>query len=310
MKALFIIIYITFIISSCSYMISNKNFFRHTTLLRLTEDETASLVKCKEDILIYKSSWNPLDRFKVPGIEEKIHQLEQKKESEKKTIFICKLGEYEFEKPPKRKINRKKFDEITKDRPLRLVGDFGVLTPVDDFEELIDEEIYVLYDPSEQNFESFARSEGDVQTKDTVNAILNKSLMIPGFDSTNCKVLYEYDIKDPSVQNPAKSLGFGFPIRPDAVLISEDGNTWLVIESKHSGTKALVNLFIKKMQFIIANKDKPFLLNIQRGVQRNPKYIISAMSSITDYEQGANQIIDTSNQLIRLCRDGLNYILV
>lgn len=322
--SLFFIITIVLLITlSSSFMVPNyykQKKFLCKTIVRFSEDESIRLEKCKSEILRCKKSWNPLHKFEVSGLEEEIRQLDQKrleqkedairkeqqrKESEKKSIFLCKSGEfYEMDKPLRKKINRKKFEDLIKIKPLKLKGDFGEFTiEVYDFDDLVDDETYLEYVPNEINYEVFSKNEAVIQTRDTVDVILSSEIIIPGFNVINCKVLYEYEITDPTIVNPIKTLGFGFPINPDAILISEDGETWVVLESKRSATKEYVNKFLKKINFLTVNKNKLFMLNDKLGVQKYPKYIIPVMSSILDFEK-------ETDKLIRVRRDGLSYILV
>ena len=316
-----IIIYLMLISCSFSYMMSGlkKCFFHHKkTLVQLTTEENKRLEKCYEDILYCKKSWNPLDRFQIEYLTEEIHQLERRKESEekkiseekeseKKKIYLCKQ-DYETLNPPIKKINRKIFDKLTSEKDLIHVGD--LLTSVEDFDDLIEGETYILSVGGLTNFEGFAKNEGDIQTKDCVASILNGNINITGFNISNCKVVYEYDIADSNVKNPIKELGFGFPVRPDALLVSEDQDTWVVLESKHTWTKDLMKKFIKKVEFIVSNKEMPWILNKDHNLLKNPKYIIPAMSSISQFDVKTNNMQDSSNQLVRLCRDDLDHSLI
>lgn len=83
---------------------------------------------------------------------------------------------------------------------------------------------------------------------------------MPPFGLSGTKVFIEkYSVSPPDVirKESRKQLGFGFPIKPDALLIYN--STWLLLESKHGATNSDIMLFLKKREFIWEHRNEPWV---------------------------------------------------
>jgi hypothetical protein len=273
--------------------------------------------RLKELLHLEKNWWNPINKFKIPGVREEVRQLEmrqrEKTEEEykiKKNIIVRIINDEDVVYTENREITRKQFEDLiyTKLVSLRIKNSDDRIYSIGKFDELVNGQLYdLLKTRTIATFDGFAKIEGKVQTRDCVQSIIDGNLKIPGFDNlNNAMVYFEYDISPPKKNRLSPEiLGFGFPIVPDAVLISEDEETWVIMECKHNFTNSRISLFLNKVNYIIENKDKNY---VKKGnVEKTPTKIIAVVCSISDF----SKIIDyDSSKVVKVIRNNLGYKII
>jgi hypothetical protein len=130
------------------------------------------------------------------------------------------------------------------------------------------------------NLDKWASTEGEIQTRDTVRAIVTGQLHIPPFDQDGTKVYFERNFDFPDhLKETFKNAGFGSPFRPDAWLIH--GNSWCFVECKHKAETKDVRLFDRKIKEL-----KPYLTDQWfRGDRVPPTEVVGVGSILCEHQQ-------------------------
>jgi len=264
-----------------------------------------------EQLFRCETSLNPFDRLRSAGLRERIQfirqqELQKELEEERQKVreetkfFKCVssqgfLDDY--------KITRKTIDAWQERglslRELTALEDgTSISKRVETFEHVNVDKTFELTH-NDGNFNGYASIEGIVQTRNCAESIISGKALIPPFNEQGTEVIYEPKFAAPKGFVIPPNLGFQLPINPDAMLIH--GTSWLLIESKHSCSRSEIDLFRKKVNFIRANADQPWVYKNHQI----PTLIIGAINSIGPFREG--NVRAQGDDLIKLLRSGLPF---
>ena len=199
----------------------------------------------RDKILRCAKSWIPIMRLSIPGLREEEHQLvevererrakeqeqrakeqeQRAKEQEKREMeirVINLVGDYEIRRFG---VSRKIFDGWATDGKQLIDDDRNYVVK---YEEIKEDATYFF--EVVKNFDAvhgYIAREANIQTRDCVKSIPSGIVGLEDFAGEDVTAILEYNI-DPPKDIAEKGLGFRFPLRPDAVLISADKTKWLV----------------------------------------------------------------------------------
>lgn len=263
----------------------------------LSSNDDIEIEKSLRELLRCEQSFNPIDRWRVPGLREKIRQLEMSREKDSKEIMLLTADENFLELHVQ--ITRKMLNDWSMSgRLLVSTENPSVTYTANNFADIIELNTFALVNAgSLPNLDGYLRTEADIQTRDCINAILKGQFYLPPFsNSSDTITTSEFTINLPRSLNQSE-YGMTFPIVPDAVLIH--GSHWLILESKH---KAL-NTHLKKLdrigRFVQEYGDEKW---VKKKYER-PTEVTLVMNSIGDYSE---QVLDDSSVHL-VIRDGLSY---
>lgn len=268
----------------------------------------------KSKLVESENSWFPI---RSRGLREQLRQAEverrraedekwraedekRRAESEQSVIFLEVNEDGILEE---NLLTRKEFDQLkgrriylykvkkTSEAPSRVLS----------FEDIIAGGVYYFKSPA-TNFDSWAKIEGQVQTRDSVQSILRGQVSLPPFDKPGTSYILEPRINFPEALEPLfKELGFGSPFNPYAWIIHDDH--WCFLECKHSATAKDLRLFDLKIKSLRPYMQEPWF----RGERAPPAKVIGVVSSIASFPRG-----DTSKELnvMRIVSSGRSYEVV
>ena len=300
----------------------------HVSVLGDDKDEGESLESVEQELIRCLRSFNPFDKFKIPLLRERKEQEKERKEQEKEQEKERKQQEKERKEQEKErkeqekeqaKLERKLINySIGGDNPdsesnsmyiTRNIFEQWVIDnkhlyklcnwrKIISFEEIEDEGDYVLVKKSfGKNFEFFAETEANVQTRDCVAAIRSGQVLIPPFNEEG--IIVEIDFTISFKKQLYTSWNINSPIKPDAIMIH--GSKWLILECKHNFDNALLKEFGKKCDFIKEYAE-------EKWVHKNypvPTDIVRVACSVGDFNDDST--INISSEMIKIVRDGQSY---
>lgn len=335
MKSVAIVAFLLVSISmTYSYIFSNSPSKRSRGLItrQLTPDEEQRLSSAKDELLKITGSINPFDWYKATILSKTISILREKKEDERqsredeqrareveqrarederlsrdaeiKEVYIKILDSDNDEYSP-REVDRAMFRQWNVENKF-LYLDYK---KVRNFDELIPGENYEYHhEKGTRNFAVFAEIEANIQTRDCVDAIIKDNSLVPPFGQPNTKVFIEkYSVSPPVTLNlgkDKKKLGFGFPIKPDALLTQD--STWLLLESKHAARNSDILGVLKKRNFLWEHRGEPWV-HKEHDI---PTRIIAVVSTVNDFSTTVEKDIHDAciaGVLVLLVRDELGY---
>jgi len=245
-----------------------------------------------EQLFRCETSLNPFDRLRSAGLRERIQfirqqELQKELEEERQKVreetkfFKCVssqgfLDDY--------KITRNTFDAWEKNflslREL-MVSDDGTSRwkRVSQFEDINPDGVFQLNSLGYNYFDFNGNIEEIVHARNCVRNILSGKALIPPFNEEGTVVIYEPKFATPEGFVIPPNLGFQLPIKPDAMLIH--GTSWLLIKSKHSCSKAEIELVQKQVEFIKANADQPWVYKDHQI----PTLIIGVVNSMGPFRE-------------------------
>ena len=246
-------------------------------------------------------------RQKDERMFEETRKREEEKRQREEEMKVISLMYSEVTGQEPTEITRHIFDTYYRFSDKRIIG-YNELHPskyckIQNFDDLKESEVYyVEYINSEQNFGGYSKIEGNIQTHDCVRSILSGEVNIPPFSCSNdTNIYYEFNIIPPSTASANfQNLTFRFPIRPDALLVN--GNSWLLIESKHAcKIKDEINFF-EKVNFIRKHIGEKWVTK----ELSTPLHILAAVCSVDQFTES-----DMSPpSLLRIVRSFQGYELV
>ena len=259
----------------------------------LSTISSKKLLEIRKEILDIQKSWNPFTRFlKIPGLREEEHQLERANKDEREKERDEREKENREREKESRVINVIGEDEILRFGVTRNIFSSWALalkTLVDEdqkhvltYEEIVEGRTYMLQELISNSIKGYFDGEAAVQTRDCVNSIINGIVGLEDFSGPDVEVHFEYKIdppKDIAAKNKKDIVGFKFPLKPDAILISADKKKWLILESKHRCKNSDIILFAKKAKFIFEHKNEKWV----RRYHLCPTEIITAMCSVCEF---------------------------
>ena len=301
----------------------------HHRMKRSMASDHKELEQLQSELLRSLKSWNPFERMNVEFLKESIaivkeeetrqreeekrqreeekRQREEEKRQREEEMKVISLMYSEVTGQEPTEITRHIFDTYYRFSDKRIIG-YNELHPskyckIQNFDDLKESEVYyVEYINSEQNFGGYSKIEGNIQTHDCVRSILSGEVNIPPFSCSNdTNIYYEFNIIPPSTASANfQNLTFRFPIRPDALLVN--GNSWLLIESKHAcKIKDEINFF-EKVNFIRKHIGEKWVTK----ELSTPLHILAAVCSVDQFTES-----DMSPpSLLRIVRSFQGYELV
>jgi hypothetical protein len=275
----------------------------HVSVLGDDKDEGESLESVEQELIRCLRSFNPFDKFKIPLLRERKQQEKERKEQEKEQAKLeRKLVNYSIggDNPDSESnsmyITRNIFEQwVIDNKHLYKLCNWRKIIS---FEEIEDEGDYVLVKKSfGKNFEFFAETEANVQTRDCVAAIRSGQVLIPPFNEEG--IIVEIDFTISFKKQLYTSWNINSPIKPDAIMIH--GSKWLILECKHNFDNALLKEFDKKCDFIKEYAE-------EKWVHKNypvPTDIVRVACSVGDFND--DSAINISSEMIKIVRDGQSY---